>query len=155
CTNVAAMLGNNGVAAGTYGSSTQVAQVSVDSQGRVLALSNVNINFPVTTVAGRTGNVLLNAADIAGLGTAATKDVGIAAGNVLQLNGSAQIPAVDGSLLTNLNASSIMNKQVASATPTAGQVLTYNNASGKWDAESSSGGTVTQVNTGNGLLGGP
>jgi hypothetical protein len=37
-----------------------------------------------------------------GLGTAAVEDVGTSAGNVLQLNGSAQIPAVDGSLLTNL-----------------------------------------------------
>ena len=39
------------------------------------------------------------------LGTAAAEDVGIAAGNVVQLNGSAQLPAVDGSLLTNVSAS--------------------------------------------------
>lgn len=37
-----------------------------------------------------------------GLGTASTQDVGTSAGNVVQLNGSAQLPAVDGSLLTNL-----------------------------------------------------
>ena len=37
-------------------------------------------------------------------GTAATQAVGTSANNVVQLNGSAQLPAVDGSNLTNLNA---------------------------------------------------
>jgi len=37
-----------------------------------------------------------------GLGTAATFDVGTSANNVVQLNGSAQLPAVSGALLTNL-----------------------------------------------------
>lgn len=37
-----------------------------------------------------------------GLGTAATLDVGTSANNVVQLNGSAQLPAVDGSLLTGI-----------------------------------------------------
>ncbi|MDT3382525.1 hypothetical protein RNI52_34685 [Labrys neptuniae] len=41
---------------------------------------------------------------ITGLGTAATKNVGTAANNVVQLNGSAQLPAIDGSLLTNIAA---------------------------------------------------
>ena len=38
------------------------------------------------------------------LGTAAAEDVGTSANNVVQLNGSAQLPAVDGSLLTNISA---------------------------------------------------
>jgi hypothetical protein len=38
------------------------------------------------------------------LGTASAEDVGTSAGNVVQLNGSAQLPAVDGSLLTNITA---------------------------------------------------
>ena len=37
-----------------------------------------------------------------GLGTAAVENVGVGANNVVQLNGSSQLPAVDGSLLTNL-----------------------------------------------------
>lgn len=37
-----------------------------------------------------------------GLGTAAVEDVGTSAGNVVQLDGSAKLPAVDGSQLTNL-----------------------------------------------------
>lgn len=38
----------------------------------------------------------------ADLGTAAAEDVGTSAGNVVQLDGSARLPAVDGSQLTNL-----------------------------------------------------
>ena len=41
-----------------------------------------------------------------GLGTSATLDVGTSASNVVQLDGSARLPAVDGSQLTNLPASS-------------------------------------------------
>ena len=46
--------------------------------------------------------VASHSATIASLGTAATKNVGISALNVLQLNSTAKIPAVDGSLLYNL-----------------------------------------------------
>lgn len=55
------------------------------------------------------GRALVDDADAAaqrttlGLGTAATLDVGTAANNVVQLNGSAQLPAVDGSLLTGVS----------------------------------------------------
>lgn len=40
--------------------------------------------------------------DIIDAGTAAAQDVGTGAGDVVQLNGSAQLPAVDGSLLTGI-----------------------------------------------------
>jgi len=58
---------------------------------------------PVTS----SGNITLAVNSIAhtkisGLGTAATQTVGTSANNVVQLNGSAQLPAVDGSNLTNL-----------------------------------------------------
>jgi hypothetical protein len=49
------------------------------------------------------------------LGTAAAKNVGTAAGNVVELDGSARLPAVDGSQLTGIN--------------TAGTDLTYTAAS--------------------------
>ena len=51
------------------------------------------------------------------LGTAAALDVGTSANNVVQLNGSAQLPAVDGSQLTNLP--SAPTPSVTSATPGA------------------------------------
>ena len=43
-------LTDTGVISGTYGSSTQVGIVTVDSKGRVTAASNVNINFADATV---------------------------------------------------------------------------------------------------------
>ncbi len=43
------------------------------------------------------------------LGTAATQNVGTSAGNVVRLDGSAKLPAVDGSALTNLPASGESN----------------------------------------------
>ena len=62
---------------------------------------------PVTS----SGNITLTVNSIAhtkisGLGTAATQAVGTSANNVVQLNGSAQLPAVDGSNLTGLSAAS-------------------------------------------------
>lgn len=53
------------------------------------------------------------------IGTAAGFNVGTAANNVVQLNGSAQLPAVDGSLLTGLpTGGSLVNVQVFSSSGT-------------------------------------
>jgi len=54
------------------------------------------------------GKALLDDADASaqrttlGLGTAATLDVGTSANNVVQLDGTGKLPAVDGSQLTNI-----------------------------------------------------
>lgn len=47
------------------------------------------------------------AADVTNLGTAATKNVGTAASNVVQLDANARLPALNASLLTNLNATQV------------------------------------------------
>jgi hypothetical protein len=65
-------------------------------------------NSPITS----SGTITLAVNSIAntkitGLGTSSTLDVGTSANNVVQLNGSAQLPAVDGSNLTNLPDNSI------------------------------------------------
>ena len=62
---IAATLATSGVTAGTYGSATQVGQVTVDAKGRVTAASNLAITFPVTSVAGRTGAITLTTSDVA------------------------------------------------------------------------------------------
>lgn len=54
-----------------------------------------------------------------GLGTVATLNVGTSANNIIQLNGSAKLPAVDGSLLTNLPATGSTKSQFSYKT-TAG-----------------------------------
>jgi hypothetical protein len=92
------------------------------------------------------------------LGTAAALDVGTSANNVVQLNGSAQLPAVDGSLLTGISASvAALNDigDVSAAAPSDGDVIIYNSTSGDWEASAlpierfrtsvSSGGTVTAI----------
>ena len=57
------------------------------------------------------------------LGTAAALDVGTSANNVVQLNGSAQLPAVDGSLLTGVTASA-SPPSVTVSSPATDQTLT-------------------------------
>src|ERR1019366_430545 len=60
--------------------------------------------------------------------------------------------------ITNLGAltvAAIQGKSVKSGTPGAGQVLTWNNSTTQWDFQTSSGGSVTQVVSGTGLLAGP
>ena len=57
------------------------------------------------------------------LGTASAEDVGTSAGNVVQLDGSAKLPAVDGSQLTNLpNGTLFYQTQIASLGPTLSQI---------------------------------
>ena len=135
-------------------------------------IDKVDNTDSVTSVAGRTGAVVLSAGDVSGLatvatsgaysdlsgtpslatvattgaysdltgtptlGTAAAEDVGTSAGNVVQLNGSAQLPAVDGSLLTNISATvAALNDvgDVSAAAPSNGDVIKYNSTSGDWE----------------------
>jgi hypothetical protein len=83
-------------------------------------------------------------ADVSGtptLGTAAALDVGTSANNVVQLNGSAQLPAVDGSQLTGISATvAALNDigDVSAAAPNNGDVIAYNSTSGDWEAAAQS-----------------
>ena len=54
------------------------------------------------------------------LGTAASQDVGTSASNVVQLDGTAKLPAVDGSQLLNLPGGSVDGTQVTSTGETGG-----------------------------------
>jgi len=70
------------------------------------------------------------------LGTAAAEDVGTAASNVVQLDGSARLPAVDGSQLLNLPSGAstlgaLTDVDVTGAVNT--NVLKYNSTSGDWE----------------------
>ena len=94
-----------------------------------LSSFNDDLSYPVTSVNTLTGAVVVSGNDIAAdhtatnytaananvdghfsgvdtkfgtLGTASTQDVGTSANNVVQLDGTAKLPAVDGSQLTNL-----------------------------------------------------
>jgi hypothetical protein len=86
------------------------------------------------------GRAILDDADASaqrttlGLGTAATQDVGTSANNVVQLDGSSRLPAVDGSQLTNLpSGASDLNglSDVTITSASSGQIL-RNNGSGQF-----------------------
>ena len=73
------------------------------------ARTNLGLTDTATTASSAVGKAFIAAVDAPaqrialGLGTAATLNVGTAANNVVQLNGTAKLPAVDGSLLTNVS----------------------------------------------------
>ncbi|MGE4133449.1 MAG: beta strand repeat-containing protein [Bdellovibrionales bacterium] len=172
------------VAPGQYGSASQVTTFNVDQQGRITGAANVAIAIPTTqlTQSGALtnqvlswngtawvpsndtnsgGTVTLVQADsasgllgggITGTGTISI-NVGTGSNQIVQLNGSAQLPAVDGSLLLNINAAKIGSRTVSSYNPTPNQVLVWNGS--QWEPNTLAAGTVTQVNTGTGLSGGP
>ena len=58
-------LANTGVTATTYGTSTAVPTIAVDGKGRITSASNTNIAFPVTSVNGASGTVVLTTANVA------------------------------------------------------------------------------------------
>ena len=134
-------------------------------------IDKIDSTDSVTSVAGRTGAVVLSAGDVSGLaavatsgaysdlsgtptlatvattgaysdlsglptlGTAAALNVGTSALNVVQLDASAKLPAVDGSQLTNLPSGVTTLGGLSDVTITSAadrQVLTYDNATSEW-----------------------
>jgi hypothetical protein len=127
-----------------------------------VSVSQLSMLGDVTITGAATGEVLryngtawvdaqLAYSDLSGtptLGTAAVEDVGTSAGNVVQLDGSARLPAVDGSQLTNLPASSLALDDLTDVTissASSGQVLSYNGSAWVNAASSVSKPTVTSV----------
>ncbi|MBV5338368.1 MAG: hypothetical protein J0665_02245 [Deltaproteobacteria bacterium] len=115
--------GLNTVTSGSYlaGNGTGALTVKTPAQVKTdLAVTKSDVGLPnvedtaLSTWAGSTNITTLGTittgtvpvARVSGLGSAATLNVGTAASNVVQLNGSAQLPAVDGSKLTNVQISS-------------------------------------------------
>ena len=84
------------------------------------------------------------------LGTAAALDVGTSANNVVQLNGSAQLPAVDGSQLTGISATvAALNDigDVSAASPNGDDLLAYNSTSGDWETRAQAATTTVSTTT--------
>ena len=131
-------------------------------------IDKVDNTDSVTSVAGKVGAVTLVAGDVSGLaavatsgaysdlsgtptlGTAAAEDVGTAASNVVQLDGSARLPAVDGSQLINLPAASVAAlDDIGDVTITGvsdGEALVYDSASSEWVNGSAANTVVNAYN---------
>jgi hypothetical protein len=158
-----------GTAAALDVGTTALKVVQLDASAKLPAVDGSQLtnlpSAPVTSVAGRTGDVTLSASDISGLatvatsgaysdlsglptlGTAAALDVGTTALNVVQLDASAKLPAVDGSQLTNLpGAATALNDltDVTISSVANGQSLVYNSATSQW-INSSVTGNLIQV----------
>ena len=119
---------SGGTLAGTLNAnqlSGTVANARLDAELQALAgltsAANKGIQFTGSGTAGvydltAAGKALLDDADAAaqrttlGLGTAATLTAGTSANNAVQLDGSANLPAVDGSALTGLASGGTVNK---------------------------------------------
>ena len=118
--------------------------------------TSVSSLAPVTSVAGKIGVVVLNASDVSGLGTAALKDYGVGANQVPLLDAAARLPAVDGSQLTNVNATMLQSRAVASTAPATGQVLAWNQTTTRWEPQNvAMSAASVSIASGTGLLGGP
>ena len=91
---------------------SQVTPANVGTVTSVAVADSGSSEFTVTgSPVTSSGTISLEVATIAntkisGLGTASTQDVGTSANNVVQLDGTAKLPAVDGSQLTNIDAAS-------------------------------------------------
>ncbi|MFM7028857.1 MAG: hypothetical protein ACKOXK_09330 [Chakrabartia sp.] len=99
---IAATLANSGVTAGTYGSASQVGQVTVDAKGRVTAASIVPIAFPVTSVAGRTGAITLATTDVSEGTNLYYTDVRVRANRLDQLAAPTAAVALNSQKITGL-----------------------------------------------------
>jgi hypothetical protein len=99
--NVTLNLANTAVAAGSYGSATQVSQVNIDAQGRVTSAANVTI--------------AISTANVSGLGTMAVQNA-----NAVAITGG----SVDNTTLANANITSVAatfpNNYLANSSTTLG-----------------------------------
>lgn len=99
--NVTLNLANTAVAAGSYGSATQVSQVTIDAQGRITSAANVTI--------------AISTANVSGLGTMATQNA-----NSVTITGG----SVGNATLANANITSVAatfpNNYLANSSTTLG-----------------------------------
>jgi hypothetical protein len=104
--NVTITLANTAVAPGTYGTASQVSQVTVDAQGRITSAANVAI-------------AIANSA-VSGLGTMSTQN----ANNVAITGGNVSSVTLDGGTYANANITSVVatfpNNYLANSSTTLG-----------------------------------
>jgi hypothetical protein len=105
------------------------------------------------TVTSITAGSGLTGGTITGSGILAV-DAGTGANQIVRLDATAKLPALDGSALTSINAAKLHGVAVDSGAPAASQVLKYDGTKWAPAADANSGGTMTSITAGSGLTGG-
>ena len=131
----AASAASSASSATSSASAASSSATSASNSASAAAASAASISFPVPVASGGTGATNATGARSAlGLGTAATLNVGTGANNVVQLDGTGKLPAVNGSQLTNLPV------EIPSQTGNSGKYLTTNGTAVSWATVALSGG---------------
>ncbi|CAM6054932.1 unnamed protein product, partial [Sphagnum tenellum] len=113
-------LATSGVVSGTYGSATQVPALVVNAKGLVTSISNVAFSIPVTSVAGRIGNVILSVTDVANaVSNVAPTFTGLS--TFVSGTFTATLGVAGATTLANMTANSgVFTTQLTSPTPVSG-----------------------------------
>ncbi len=83
-----------------FGSTVDLSEMGTIADGSIVGNNSGGVSVPLALTATQTRTLL-------GLGSAALLTAGTSANNAVQLDGTAKLPAVDGSALTNLPASGL------------------------------------------------
>lgn len=129
-------LANTSVTANTYGGANTAVVIQVDAQGRINSASNVAINIAVANVSGAVANTIN-----------VTAGTGLSGGGNLASNVTINLANTAVSVGSYGNATLIPQITVDAQ----GRITSASNIA----VQAGGSGTVTQVNTGTGLTGGP
>lgn len=153
----AAVLGAEASAAAALASQIAAANSAAEALTQALAAAasassiNLTLYLPKAGNLASLGSLSTSRANL-GLGSVATFDVGTAASNIIQLDGSAKLPAVDGSQLTNIDVLPVgaLVWVIGGSAPTGtiklnGALLSRATFSRLWTAAQAGGVVTTEV----------
>lgn len=130
-----------------------ITQTSVTQHQAALSISNTQVTglgtaatTASTDYATAAQGALADTATQPGdLGTAAALDVGTGANNVVQLDGTGALPAVDGSNLTNVSSVANLNDltDVDTTGVADGETIVYNSGTSSWEPGQAGGNSTT------------